>query len=86
MFPGRHVEYISLEEEDITPIEDIFNDTASKENFTQKEKFLTGSVSCLDVSGHTDDCPVCGKLYDRNWYLTIIIILVIVILFLLIKS
>lgn len=34
-------------------------------------------MSCLDVAGHIQECPICSKLYscDKSVYLVIIIIL-----------
>jgi len=36
-------------------------------------------LSCLDVAGHINDCPICSKLYscDKSIYLVIIIILAV---------
>lgn len=41
-------------------------------------------ISCIDISNHIADCPVCSKLHKSNSYIYIgiILILIIIILFL----
>lgn len=48
-----------------------FNDT--KENFVSP---LLG-ISCLDISKHVDDCPICSKFYRNSTTIFVVIICVL---------
>lgn len=57
-------------------------------NTNQKvsEQFLP-PLSCLDIAGHIQDCPICSKFYsqDRTVYIILIVILAVTALLLLKK-
>jgi len=44
-------------------------------------------ISCLGVSSHVKDCPICSKLYncDKTIYIIVIVVLAIIVLLLLKK-
>lgn len=44
-------------------------------------------ISCLDISHHVKDCPICSKFYncDKTIYIIIIVVLAIIVLLLLKK-
>lgn len=52
-----------------------------------RENLALTRISCLDISDHVKDCPICSKFYsnDRTVYIIIIVILSVICLLLLKK-
>lgn len=63
-----------------------YRNSQSKQIYPTMEYF--DSIPCKDIANHIDNCPICSKIYRKNDYILIgiIIALIIVIVLLIIKE